>query len=81
MKIGISTDGEHSLGLLHPKPTSGHIHVEESLEAAVDSCFLLSPEDRLLDEEDIAARLLDLLADVEDVLSLFSEDTVHLGVV
>ena len=37
IKIGISTDGEHSLRQLHPKPTSGHIHVEESLEAAVDS--------------------------------------------
>lgn len=38
-------------------------------------------EYRLLDEEDVAARLLDRLAEVEDVEALLLEDLVHLAVV
>ena len=39
------------------------------------------PEDGLLDEQDVAARLLDLLHQVEDVGPLLPQDPVHLGVV
>ncbi len=39
------------------------------------------PEDGLLYEQHIAASLLDLLTDVQDVLSLLAQDAIHLGVV
>jgi hypothetical protein len=38
-------------------------------------------EDALLDQEDVAARLFDLLADIQQVLALFLENLVHLAVV
>ncbi len=38
-------------------------------------------EDRLLNEEHIAARLFNLFAEVEKVLTLFFENLVHLAVV
>ena len=39
------------------------------------------PQDALLDEDDVGAGLLDLLALAEDVLALVAEDAVHGGVV
>lgn len=39
------------------------------------------PEDGLLDEQDVAARLLDLFDQVEDVGTLLAQHTVHLGIV
>jgi hypothetical protein len=38
-------------------------------------------EDGFLNEEDIAASFFDLFADVQEVLSLFFEDLVHLAVI
>ncbi len=42
---------------------------------------MYSPENGLLYEQHAAARLLNLLTDVENVLPLFTQDTVHLGIV
>lgn len=40
-----------------------------------------SPENGFLDEKHIAAGLLDLLDDLQDVVSLLPQHSVHLGVV
>ena len=54
------------------------LHLVEEVDGEVGECI---PQDGFLDEEDVAACLLDLLHDVEDVGPLFLEDTVHSGVV
>lgn len=43
--------------------------------------FLLLPEDRFLDEQDVAAGFLNLFDQVEDVSSLLAEHTVHLCII
>ena len=54
------------------------LHLVEEVDGQVGECV---PEDRLLDEKDVTAGLLDLLDDVEDVGSLLLQDSIHHGIV
>merc|ERR1712013_633270 len=55
-----------------------NFHLAEEMESLiVDSVA----KNGLLNENDIATRLLDLLTNVQDVLSLFTKNTVHLRVI